>query len=534
MASRHLARAARSPDDYRARLPRGARPRGRTGRAALARHRVRPAARRLLRLGGHGRRGRHGRCSIIAENPEQVARRQDEPARRRRRDRACATRLPEGATHVHRRRLQLRRPHRGRRPAALRRAARRVRGASRPTRRRRSRRSTRATRPSTGDPRPHRGAVPAGLRRAHLLLQDRRRLPVLAQRPPAGVPDGGRPALGAQPAAPVAHRRLANAAGRARAPRARAGATALGNGSTDGARPAADRPPVGQPHERAPAPLDEPGHDQVRRPRRGAARHARSGHHEHRALARAGRRGRARRGRRRAGRRLRPAGVVAAAAAGSSPPPTAPSAAPRSTRTAARSRRPRRSPPRAPRIGAPCSCSSRAGCPPATGPRRRAGPRRATPSASSRRRRRRRGHPRDRAAAPDVRRRPRRRLDAGAGARPRRAVRPPRRVGVVVDTFHVWWDPRASSRRSPRGRGGRIASYQVCDWKTPLPADVLLARRLPGRRRHRLRRVHRAVVEAPATPGDVEVEIFNQAIWDADPAEVAARTAKAFDAYVGL
>ena len=34
--------------------------------------------------------------------------------------------------------------------------------------------------------------------------------------------------------------------------------------------------------------------------------------------------------------------------------------------------------------------------------------------------------------------------------------------------------------------------------------------------------------------GDVEVEIFNQAIWDADPAEVAARTAKAFDAYVGL
>jgi hypothetical protein len=30
------------------------------------------------------------------------------------------------------------------------------------------------------------------------------------------------------------------------------------------------------------------------------------------------------------------------------------------------------------------------------------------------------------------------------------------------------------------------------------------------------------------------VEIFNQAIWDADPTEVATRTAKAFDAYVGL
>jgi sugar phosphate isomerase/epimerase len=32
--------------------------------------------------------------------------------------------------------------------------------------------------------------------------------------------------------------------------------------------------------------------------------------------------------------------------------------------------------------------------------------------------------------------------------------------------------------------------------------------------------------------GDVEVEIFHQEIWDADPAEVAERTAKAFEAHV--
>src|SRR4029079_17109022 len=58
-------------------------------------------------------------------------------------------------------------------------------------------------------------------RRAHLLLQDRRGLPVLAQRPPAGVRDGGRPALGAQPAAPV-HARAAGRRGRgARTPRPR-------------------------------------------------------------------------------------------------------------------------------------------------------------------------------------------------------------------------------------------------------------------------------------------------------------------------
>jgi sugar phosphate isomerase/epimerase len=40
-------------------------------------------------------------------------------------------------------------------------------------------------------------------------------------------------------------------------------------------------------------------------------------------------------------------------------------------------------------------------------------------------------------------------------------------------------------------------------------------------------------VTAAGYAGDIEVEIFNQAIWDADPAEVATRTAKAFDAFVG-
>jgi sugar phosphate isomerase/epimerase len=44
--------------------------------------------------------------------------------------------------------------------------------------------------------------------------------------------------------------------------------------------------------------------------------------------------------------------------------------------------------------------------------------------------------------------------------------------------------------------------------------------------------VTRTVGEAGYT-GDVEVEIFNQAKWDADPAKIAERTAQSFDAYVG-
>jgi sugar phosphate isomerase/epimerase len=104
-------------------------------------------------------------------------------------------------------------------------------------------------------------------------------------------------------------------------------------------------------------------------------------------------------------------------------------------------------------------------------------------------------------------------------------------VGVVVDTFHVWWDPQLDEQIDRAGRHGRIASYQVCDWITPLPPDALLARGVMGDGHVDSAAVGRAVADAGYT-GDVEVEIFNPAIWDADPAEVAERTAKAFDAYV--
>jgi sugar phosphate isomerase/epimerase len=106
-------------------------------------------------------------------------------------------------------------------------------------------------------------------------------------------------------------------------------------------------------------------------------------------------------------------------------------------------------------------------------------------------------------------------------------------VGVVVDTFHVWWDPQLDEQVRRAGRGGRIASYQVCDWITPLPPDALLARGMMGDGHVDFPAVSRMVAEAGYS-GDVEVEIFNQAIWEADPLEVALRTVKAFDAYVGL
>ncbi|WP_029150470.1 sugar phosphate isomerase/epimerase family protein [Microbacterium indicum] len=100
-------------------------------------------------------------------------------------------------------------------------------------------------------------------------------------------------------------------------------------------------------------------------------------------------------------------------------------------------------------------------------------------------------------------------------------------VGVTVDTIHLWWDPEVTRKIARAGREGRIASYQVCDWKTPLPADNLLARQYPGDGVIDFETMTRAV-EATGYTGDVEVELLNQEIWDTPPAEVVRRTVEGF------
>ncbi|WP_350347543.1 sugar phosphate isomerase/epimerase family protein [Agromyces sp. G08B096] len=107
----------------------------------------------------------------------------------------------------------------------------------------------------------------------------------------------------------------------------------------------------------------------------------------------------------------------------------------------------------------------------------------------------------------------------------------PQAVGVAVDTYHLWWDPEAEAQIARAGDEGRIATYQVCDWATPLPADALLGRHYPGDGVIDFARFTRAV-EAAGYTGDIEVEIFNQSVWDAPWPEVAARTASSFDAVV--
>ena len=92
-------------------------------------------------------------------------------------------------------------------------------------------------------------------------------------------------------------------------------------------------------------------------------------------------------------------------------------------------------------------------------------------------------------------------------------------VGIVFDTFHVWWDP--ALRDQIARAGARIYSYQICDWITPLPADSLLARGMMGDGHIDFGTITGWVAET-GYAGDVEVEIFNAEIWAAPGDQVLA------------
>jgi len=89
----------------------------------------------------------------------------------------------------------------------------------------------------------------------------------------------------------------------------------------------------------------------------------------------------------------------------------------------------------------------------------------------------------------------------------------PEEVGVVVDTYHTWWDPDLASSIAQAGTEGRISSYQICDWTLPLAPDTLNSRGMMGDGYIDFPAITRWVSQA-GYAGDIEVEIFNEQIWD--------------------
>jgi sugar phosphate isomerase/epimerase len=89
---------------------------------------------------------------------------------------------------------------------------------------------------------------------------------------------------------------------------------------------------------------------------------------------------------------------------------------------------------------------------------------------------------------------------------------PADQVSVMVDAYHIWWDPALYEQVARAGAERRIAAFQVSDWVTPLPAGVLTGRGMIGDGCIDLRRLRRAV-DAAGYASPVEVEIFNERLW---------------------
>ena len=142
---------------------------------------------------------------------------------------------------------------------------------------------------------------------------------------------------------------------------------------------------------------------------------------------------------------------------------------------------------------------------------------------------------------------------------------PAEQVGVVVDTYHLWWDDRVPAQLAraagptaapapPSGEppgdlrgtgtgtpgrgvarrgsgGGRIAAFQLADWVTPLPEGALLGRGQLGDGSVDLRGF-RELLDAVGYDGPIEVELFNAELWARDGVEVLAETAERYVRHV--
>ncbi|MCA4920934.1 MAG: sugar phosphate isomerase/epimerase [Roseomonas sp.] len=89
-------------------------------------------------------------------------------------------------------------------------------------------------------------------------------------------------------------------------------------------------------------------------------------------------------------------------------------------------------------------------------------------------------------------------------------------VGVVLDVYHVWWDPDLSHQMTRAA--GRIAGFHICDWLVPT-TDLVFDRGMPGDGVIDISGI-RNMVNTAGYDGFVEVELLSRRWWAEAPDEV--------------
>jgi sugar phosphate isomerase/epimerase len=100
-------------------------------------------------------------------------------------------------------------------------------------------------------------------------------------------------------------------------------------------------------------------------------------------------------------------------------------------------------------------------------------------------------------------------------------------VGVAIDVYHTWWDPKIRPQIARAGRNKQILAHHICDWLVPT-RDLLLDRGMMGDGVIDLKRF-RGDIEDAGFHGPQEVEIFSSENWWKRPgAEVLATCIERF------
>ena len=95
-------------------------------------------------------------------------------------------------------------------------------------------------------------------------------------------------------------------------------------------------------------------------------------------------------------------------------------------------------------------------------------------------------------------------------------------VGVAIDVYHTWWDPKLRPQIARAGRQQRILAHHICDW-LHVTRDLLLDRGMMGDGVIDLKQF-RADIERAGYHGPQEVEIFSARNWWQRPGDEVIAT----------
>ena len=102
-------------------------------------------------------------------------------------------------------------------------------------------------------------------------------------------------------------------------------------------------------------------------------------------------------------------------------------------------------------------------------------------------------------------------------------------VGVVVDVYHLWWDPDLHAEIRRCGQMGKLFAFHVCDWRTPTE-DLLNDRGLMGEGCINIPQI-RGWVEEAGFDGYNEVEIFSNRYWAMEQEQFLERIVEVYTAH---